>query len=133
MTASDEMTGMPLLDVWADRLARRRNAQLFAPEGVIVEGVERADVEHLVEKMRWRAIAEALADLEAIGVTGSSEVAELRDALRPFAQFAQCEDAKDATTPDGMPVVETNTYPIKKTLTVGDFRRAAKALAWPRF
>lgn len=55
------------LEEAAEKMARRRNVQLFAPDGVIVEGVERADVEHLIEKMRARAVEKCRADLEAIG------------------------------------------------------------------
>ena len=58
------------------------------------------------------------------------ESQRLAEALVPFAQYAQCEDATTGhAAPDEIPVIISNTYPVKKTVTVGDFRIAAKLLA----
>ncbi len=47
------------------------------------------------------------------------ESQRLAEALVPFAQYAQCEDATTGhAAPDEIPVIISNTYPVKKTVTV---------------
>ncbi len=63
-----------------------------------------------------------------------ADAAKLRDAkaaLEPFAQYALVTDeyTSGASASDAAPVLEANSPVLKKTVRVGDFRKARTALA----
>lgn len=94
-----------------------------------------ARVRHLerhIELLEHERYGDALVRAQTAQAKAEAASQRLTEALRPFAKYGMLSDGKDggkgAEVGDDLVVLQERAGPFTATLTVGDFRRAGKAL-----
>lgn len=101
---------------------------------LLAAATEQHDPQLLIETsdVLFKAVASALAQLdvlerdhEVVKQDAARRINGLKEAIAPFADYCRLEDSTSGhSAPDDMEVLKSNTRPVHKTVTIGDFRRA---------